>query len=162
MSAVRYVVLAALVVWLGGMVVLGLLVAPSVFRVLEGVDPEGGRVIAGAVFGEVLRRFHLLAYVCGTTVLVGLFLMKFVGPPPAAFAVRVALTSGMLAVALYSGFPVSREIAQLQSDVQGPMHQLPARDPRRLRFDALHETSTTLMTTSVVLGLVSLFWYTRE
>jgi len=162
MSAVRYVVLAALVVWLGGMVVLGLLVAPSVFRVLQGLDPEGGRVIAGAVFGEVLRRFHLLAYVCGTIVLVGLFLLKFVGPPPAAFALRVALTSAMLAVALYSGFPVSQEIAQIQADVQGPMNRLPERDPRRVRFDALHKTSTTLMTASVVLGLVSLFWYTRE
>lgn len=162
MSAVRYIVLAALVVWLGGMMVLGLLVAPSVFRVLEGVDPEGGRVVAGAVFGEVLRRFHLLAYGCGTTMLVGLFLMKFVGPPPAAFAIRVALTSVMLAATLYSGFPVSREIAQLQSAVHGPMNRLPEQDPRRIRFDALHKTSTRLMTASVVLGLVSLFWYTRE
>jgi len=42
------------------------------------------------------------------------------------------------------------------------VHRLPERDPRRVRFDALHKTSTTLMTASVVLGLVSLFWYTRE
>lgn len=162
MFAVRYATLTALVVWVGGMALVGLLVAPTTFGVLEAADPEGGRVLAGALFGELLRRFHLVMYACGAVVCVGLLLMKFVGPPPRAFTLRVALAAVMLGLALYSGIPVSRELAQIQAGVAGPINRLPGTDARRLRFDALHRTSTLLMTISMGLGLVSLFWYARE
>jgi hypothetical protein len=72
MLAVRYVALAALVVWLGGMVT--------------------------AAFGEFLRPFHLVSLGCGAVILVSLFIMKFVGPPPHAFVPRAALTALMLLV----------------------------------------------------------------
>ena len=70
MIAVRYAAIAALVMWLGGMLVLGLLVAPSTFRVLQAHDPAAGRMLAGALFGTILRQFHLLSYVCGFVILV--------------------------------------------------------------------------------------------
>jgi hypothetical protein len=162
MLALRYIALTALVVWLGGMVVLGLLVAPSTFRVLQASDPANGRMLAGAVFGEILRLFHFLAYACGAILLVCLFLMKFIGPPPSAFVVRAALVALMLVLAAYSGVPVTRELAQIQSQVSGPVNRLPASDPRRLRFDTLHRTSTMLMTINMGLGLVLLYWYVRE
>jgi hypothetical protein len=162
MPAVRYLALVALVVWLGGMVVLGLLVAPSTFSVLQGADPASGRLLAGAVFGEILRRFHLLAYACGAILIVCLFVIKFIGPPPYGFLVRVGIVAVMLALALYSGVPVSRGIAQIQSQVSGPISRLPDTDPRRVRFDRLHRMSTMLMTVNMGLGFVLLFWYARE
>jgi len=162
MPAVRYLALVALVVWLGGMVVLGLLVAPSTFGVLQAADPVSGRMLAGAVFGEILRRFHLLAYGCGAILLVCLFAIKFIGPPPDGFLVRAGIVVVMLALALYSGVPVSRGIAQIQSQVSGPISQLPDTDPRRVRFDRLHQVSTTLMTVNMGLGFVLLLWYARE
>jgi hypothetical protein len=154
MPAVRYLALATLVVWLGGMVVLGLLVAPSTFGVLEASDPVSGRVLAGAVFGEVMRRFHLLAYGCGAILLVCLFVIKFVGPPPDGFIVRAGIAAAMLALALYSGVRVSRGIAEIQSRVSGPISGLPDTDPRRVRFDRLHSMSTMLMTVNTGLGFV--------
>jgi hypothetical protein len=162
MFAIRYLALAALVVWLGGMVVLSVIVAPTTFRVLQEAESGGGRVLAGALFGEVLSKFDLLAYACGGVVLVGLFVMKFLGPPPAAFVVRAAIAAAMLAIAVYSGVPVSHELAQIQAAVTAPVHDLPPADPRRMRFDALHRTSTTLMTVNMALGFVLLFWYARE
>lgn len=162
MLAVRYVVLTALVVWLGGMIVLGAIVAPSAFRVLQAADPHGGRVLAGLVFGEVLRQFHLVAYLCGGIVVVGLLLMKFVGPPPAAFVLRLAVVVFMLASAAYSGLALSRDIAATQAVIAGPVSTLPAGDPTRVHFEALHQRSTVLMMINTGLGLLSLFWYTRE
>jgi len=73
MPVVRYVALAALVVWLGGTI--------------------------AALDGESTRHLAMVSYICGGVMLVGLFAMKFVGPPPHAFVVRVALVSAMLAVA---------------------------------------------------------------
>jgi uncharacterized membrane protein len=162
MLAIRYLALAALVVWLGGMVVLSVIVAPTTFRVLQEAGSGGGRVIAGALFGELLSRFDVLAYACGGVVLVALFVMKFLGPPPAGFVVRAAIVAAMLAIAVYSGVPVSREIAQIQAAVTAPINELPEADPRRMRFDALHRTSTTLMTVNMGLGFILLFWYARE
>ena len=72
MLAVRYVALAALVVWLGGMVTV--------------------------VFGDLLRPFPVVALVSGAVILVSLFIMKFVGPPPHAFVPRAALTVLMLLI----------------------------------------------------------------
>ena len=46
--------------------------------------------------------------------------------------------------------------------VPGPMNQLPDTDPRRIRFDRLHATSTALMTVNIMLGLILLYWYARE
>jgi hypothetical protein len=162
MLAVRYFALAALVVWLGGTLVLGVLVAPSTFGVLQAADPVSGRVLAGAVFGEILRRFHLLAYTCGAVLLVCFFVIKFIGPPPDGFLVRVGIVAVMLALALCSGVPVTRGIAQIQSQVSGPISQLPDTDPRRVRFDRLHSISTMLMAVNMGLGFVLLFWYARE
>src|SRR5262245_17241687 len=70
MLAVRYVALGALVIWLGGMVTV--------------------------TFADVMRRFNLVSIICGSVIVVSLFIMKFVGPPPHGFVPRVALTVLML------------------------------------------------------------------
>jgi hypothetical protein len=75
MVVVRYAALAALVVWLAGMLAL--------------------------LFGDALRA-PLLPLACGGIVLVGLVVMKFVGPPPRAFRPRAAIVAVMLIVALLS------------------------------------------------------------
>lgn len=162
MSAIRFVALLALVIWLGGMIVLGLLVAHATFRVLQAQDPATGRVLAGALFGDILRRFYLLAYASGAVILLCLLMLRVVGPAPRAFLLRTAIVVAMLAVAGYAGVPVAREIARLQSRVSGPINALPDTDPLRMRFDTLHARSTTLMTANIVLGLVLLSWYIRE
>ena len=45
MLALRYLYVLALVVWLGGMVVLGAIIAPATFQVLQARAPEIGRAL---------------------------------------------------------------------------------------------------------------------
>lgn len=75
MALVRFAVLVALVVWLGGLL--------------------------GAVFGD---RSHglwpWLAYGAGGVTVIGLFAMKFLGPPPHSFVARAAIAVLMLALTL--------------------------------------------------------------
>ena len=68
-SLLRYAGLLALTLWVGGLVVLGAIAAPSVFDVLAARHVPDDRVLAGAIFGETLRRFHLLSYGCGSVLL---------------------------------------------------------------------------------------------
>ena len=105
MILVRYVTLAALVIWLGA--------------------------LAGDQFGD-LRRIPLIPFACGAVLVVGLFVMKFMGPPPIGFAVRAGIAVLMLAIALAAAFVAPRSASPL------------------------------LMTANLGLGFVLLAWYVRE
>ena len=78
MILVRYATLVALVIWLGAM-----------------VDER---------FGDLFRRAHLVAYACGAATVVGLFVLKFMGPPPIAFVLRAGIAILMLAIAFAAAF----------------------------------------------------------
>ena len=162
MRAVRYVYILALVVWLGGMVVLGAVVAPATFQVLQASDPANGRELGGAVFTTILERFHDVAYAAGALLLLTLAAMAVLGPRPRGLAARAALVTIMLAVALYSGVVVLRGAENIRREVGGLPSRLPAGDARRVRFDQLHALSTRLMMINIVGALVLLAWEARE
>ena len=162
MLALRYVYVLALAVWLGGMVVLGGLVAPTTFEVLQMAAPTDGRALAGELFGTMLARFQYLAYACGAVLLLTLITMAILGPRPTGFAVRLVVVAVMLGVALYSGLIVLREIDAIQLEVGTLPSRLPAADLRRIRFDTLHQLSTRLMLVDVAGALGLLFWEARD
>jgi len=107
LAAVRYAALAALVVWLAA--------------------------LAGALAGDVLRHLTLVSAACGSVLLLALFAMKFIGPPPHAFVPRIAIVVAMLAVV---GSAVFARAA-------------PA-------------FTTAALATAAVLGFGLLAWYSRE
>jgi hypothetical protein len=78
MFAVRYVALAALVVLLSA------------------------SVVASGLLGGGSAQAHGIGVVCGGIVLIALFVMKFLGPPPHAFVLRAALTFAIVASSLYA------------------------------------------------------------
>ncbi len=87
MIVVRYLTLAALVLWIG--------------------------VMLDARFGDVIRRAQLLPYACGAIVVTGLFAAKFLGPPPAAFVWRAAIAVLMLAIAVATAFVAPPDTVRL-------------------------------------------------
>ena len=162
MLALRYVYVLALVVWLGGMVLLGALVAPTTFEVLQAIEPIAGRALAGDLFGAILTRFHYVAYGAGVVLLLTLAVMAVLGPRPASYAIRSAIIIVMLGVALYSGLVVLRRVDAIQREAGRLPSQLPAGDARRVEFDALHLLSTRLMLLNMAGALVLLYWEARE
>ena len=162
MLALRLVYVLALSVWLGGMTILGAIVAPTIFHTLQRADPESGRALAGLAFGAMLARFHYLAYACGALLLVSLVVIALLGPRPRHFAIRCGLIMGMLLVSLYSGFVVLGEIDAIQTEVGTLPSRLPEGDPRRVRFDELHLLSTRLMMVDLIGALALLYWEARE
>jgi len=161
MFALRSAYLLALVIWLGGIVVLGALVAPTTFGVLGAMLPEG-RALAAEVFGVTVARFHYIEFGAGAVLLVSLAAMRLLGPRPAHFAVRVGIVSVMLGVALYSGLAVVGALETLQADIGMLPSLLPEADPRRVEFDALHRLSERLMLVDLAGALALLYWEARE
>jgi len=75
MVVVRYVALLALVVWLGAM--------------------------QSALVGNPGASYIAIAYGCGATLVLCLFALKFVGPPPRAFFIRLGIVVLMLLMTLF-------------------------------------------------------------
>jgi hypothetical protein len=157
MLGLRFAGVVALALWVGGLLVLGAIAAPSIFEVLAAHQVTSGRVIAGAVFGEILRRFHWLSYGCGFVLVTTLIARGVLGPRPIWFAARLGTACLMVAATAYSGLVVSSQIARVQAEIGGAPSSLPEGDPRRIAFGRLHATSTGLQMVPLLGGLLLLF-----
>lgn len=157
MLALRYLSLLALVVWLGGLLVTGTIVAPATFETLQAGHAEGNRRLAGAVFGEVLKRMHRVGYAAGAVMILTFAARALLGPPPVAFRIRIGIVSAMLAGSLYSAVSLTPRIEQAQREIGGSVATLPESDPRRIVFGRLHRLSTLMMGTTILAGLVLLY-----
>ena len=158
MLALRYAGLLAITLWVGGLLALGAIGAPAIFDVLAARHVAGDRVIAGAIFGEILGRFHLWAYACSVVLLGTLLVRGIMGPRPIMFAVRLAVAFVMLLATAYSGLIVSAKIARTQAEIGAvPPSSLPEGDPRRVEFGRLHAMSTGLAVVPILGGLFLLF-----
>jgi len=162
MRFLRYLYILALVIWLGGIVVAGAIVAPSIFGVLQEWNPNEGRVLAGRVFGEVLQRLHWLAYAMGSVMFVALTLHRLLGARPEKYGIRASILVLMLLVTAYSGFVVTPRIVALQGMVNAPIAALADDDARKAEFSGLHRLANILLATSVVGGFILLWWEASE
>jgi hypothetical protein len=81
--ALRYVYVLALSIWFGGIIMVGVIVAP--------------------ISDTAVRRFYLTSYIAGALVLTSLFAMALLGPRPSGFFARFAVALAMFAVTLYAG-----------------------------------------------------------
>ena len=157
MLTLRYAAVVAAALWVGGLITLGAVVAPSIFDTIAVRGIAGGPVLAGSLFGEALRRFHLLSYACGAVIIGSLVLRAALGPRPAHFTVRLGLAGAMLVASLFSGLVISRWIEQARADAGGAPSALPAGDARRTSFGRLHAISVVLQIVPVTGGLALLF-----
>src|SRR4029453_12931471 len=111
------------------------LAAPSIFPVPEHQSTSAGHVLAGAVFGDILRKFQLAACTCGIVMLATLIGMRLLGPKPVHFTAQFATVFAMSAISMYSAF--------------GGLNRI-------------ERASMTLMMVNVAGGLSLLYWEARE
>jgi len=84
--ALRYVYVLALSIWFGGIILIGVIVAP--------------------VSDRALHRFHVTSYTAGILVLASLSAMALLGPRPSGFFARLAVAFAMFGLTLYAGLEV--------------------------------------------------------
>ena len=162
MFVLRYLYVVALVLWVGGLVAAGALVAPSVFGVLEAWNESEGRVLAGQVFGEVLLRLTWLSYAMGGIMFITLTLHRLLGARPVKYGIRVGIMALMLVMMFITGFMLIPQVDAIQAEVKGPVAQLPDTDPRRVEFNRLHGLSNILFSITAIGGLALCWWEARE
>jgi hypothetical protein len=162
MIVLRYAYVLALVVWVGALVAAGAFVAPALFGVLQAEAGAAGRMLAGAAFGEVLRRVLLAGDVAGVVMLVTMTILRLFGPKPVSYGIRALLLGAMLLANAYTAHILLPEAESLRREINGPMASVAATDPRRVRFDSLHSLSTTIVTAMALAGIAVAAWEARE
>src|ERR687898_255696 len=120
MVLLRYLYVVALVLWVGGLIAAGSLVAPSVFGVLQAWNATEGRMLAGQVFGEVLLRLTWLSYLMGAVMFITLTLHRLLGARPLKYGVRVGIMALMLVMMMITGWHLIPGVDAVQEQLSGP------------------------------------------
>lgn len=164
MLVLRFATVLAIAVWIGGLLALGAVAAPAIFDVVALRQVPDGRMLSGAIFGDVLRRFHLVSYGCGALIFVSLVTRAVLGPRPRRFSLRFTVATLMLAASLYSGIVLSSRIHRVQHEigVSTSPSSLPATDPRRLEFGRLHGQSTLIQLVPLIGGVVLMLFELKD
>ena len=162
MVLLRYLYVVALVLWVGGLIVAGAVVAPSVFGVLQAWNATQGRALAGQVFGEVLLRLTWLSYAMGGIMFITLTLHRLLGARPVKYGIRVGILALMLVMMMTTGLYLIPQVDAIQAEISGAVSQLSDADPRRLEFNRLHGLSNILFSITAIGGLALCWWEARE
>jgi hypothetical protein len=162
MLVLRYAALLALVVWVGGLVALGGIAAPAIFAVVAERQVADGRILSGALFGDMLARFTVVSYIAGGVLLLTLILRRILGPRPHRFAWRAGIGALMLAATVYGSLGVAARITQLQREIGVAPSSLPDGDARRAEFGRLHGMSTALQLVPLLGGLILICWEIKD
>ena len=145
--------LTGLGIWVGGMLTLGALVAPTVFNTVKPVE------MAGEAMSLVFRRFNGgLVYVCIFLVMVGFLGKGWLGSSRGLRRwIEGALVTGMVLTGLYIGAILGPRMQELR--------QIRLADPSNgsavAEFDRGHRTSETLFSVNLLLGLAALWMNSR-
>lgn len=158
----RFLSFVGLALWIGGLTALGAIVAPAAFGVLGAHDPAAGSVLAGTLFGDILRSFDHWLWAIGALLLVLLLIRAALGPRPRRTAVQASVIVGMLAATSYSALVIAPRIDVIRADVAGPIAALSDTDARKITFGRLHGLSTALAGLMLAGGLVVLWLEARD
>jgi len=158
MSFLRFLLLLSLVLWVGGIAFFAFVVAPTVFH--PGILPS--RQLAGAVVSRSLGILHWMGLACGVVyAFSSITEARITTGFASVFAARNLLIYAMLVLTLFSMFAISTRMLSLRNDMAF-IDSVPHDDPRRVEFNRLHEWSTRLESTVLVLGLAVIFLTARR
>jgi uncharacterized membrane protein len=153
MSFLRFLMLLSLVVWLGGLIFLAFVLAPTAFS--PGLLPT--RHMAGSIVGRSLDVLHYMAIVSGIVFLIASMLYSRMTVGTARpLAARHLLIVLMLLLTVISQFAISPKMHAIRAEV-GVIDNVPPDNPLRMEFNRLHLWSEKFEEAVLLLGLVALY-----
>ena len=157
MSFLRFLMLLSLVVWLGGLIFLAFVVAPTAFT--PGLLPT--RHMAGAIVGRSLDLLHWMGIVSGIVFLVtSMIYSRMTVGNARPLAARHLLIVLMLLLTVISQFAISPRMHAIRAEVV-VIDNVPLDSPLRAEFNRLHVWSEKFEEGVLLLGLAALYFTAR-
>jgi hypothetical protein len=155
MSILRFLMFLSLIVWIGGIIFLSFVEAPTAFSVAP------TRHLAGTVVGHSLGILHWMGLFSGVIFLGSSMLLSSLTTGSAKpLAARHVLICAMLLLTVVSQFGISPKMATLRAQF-GDIDAVPATDPGRMQFDVLHVWSVRFEVAVLALGLIVVYLAAR-
>jgi uncharacterized membrane protein len=147
MTVLKLLMLLSLIVWFGGLIFFAFVVAPSAFSVLP------TRHMSGSLVGRTLAALHWMGIVSGIIYLIcSLLVSRWTSGELHPLAARNVVIVLMLLLTLISQFAISPKMHAIRASVV-EIDNVPATDPARVEFNALHVWSERLEKSVFFLGL---------
>jgi uncharacterized membrane protein len=157
MVFLRFLMMLALVVWLGGLIFFAFVVAPTVFS--PGLLPS--RHLAGEIVSRSLAALHWMGIVSGIVFLIKSAIYNRITVGSARLlAGRHLLIALMLLLTIISQFAISPKMHALRAQA-GVIDNVPPDSPLRIEFNRLHLWSEKFDQGVFVLGFAALFLTAR-
>ena len=138
----------ALALWVGGIVAIGIIVAPIAFR--EAPD----RRLAGRIVGSSLQRFDSVVLVCiAALILSSVLMVRWYGRWSPWYAIEYVCIALMSLSAIYSIFFLSPRIRALRDEAAGA-----AAGEEQAEFDRLHQAVMLSMEFNLACGTVAILF----
>jgi MFS family permease len=137
--------------WVGAMWVVGYVVAPTLFAMLE-------RSVAGDVAGRLFGYVSMIGFICGGLLL---FLALFLDRrrPGWLRSWNIWILAAMLSITIFNELLVSSQLAELRLAAGG---EWVPDTPLQRRFAKLHGVASALFVVNSLLGLVLLVRWGRS
>jgi uncharacterized membrane protein len=145
LRAALAVYFSALGLWVGGLAVLGAVVAPTVF------GTAGSRPLAGRIFGSILRTFGWAELALGGLVVLSAWILRST-PKGRAAKLRLLLAFVMAVLAIVYVCGVNPTVHQ-RGEKLALNPSTPEDDPSRAQFRTLHRISESLVAANLLIGL---------
>lgn len=156
MAILRFLMFLSLTVWIGGIIFLSFVEAPTAFSVIP------SRHMAGTVVGHSLGILHWMGLFSGVIFFGSSMLLSSLSTGSAQpLAARHVMICAMLLLTAVSQFGISPKMATLRAQF-GDIDTVPATDPGRMQFDTLHVWSVRLEVAVLALGIGALFCTARQ
>jgi uncharacterized membrane protein len=158
MVLLRFLMVLALVVWIGGLIFFAFVVAPTVFS--PGLLPT--RQLAGEIVGRSLNALHWMGIVSGIVFLIASATYNRMTTGRARpLSLRHLLIILMLMLTMISQFAITPKMHGLRAQA-GVIDNVPLDSPVRMEFDRLHILSERFEESVFFLGLGALFLTSRN
>lgn len=140
----KCIYLAGLIVWIGEIIFLSFVVAPSAFRLLP-------RELAGGLLGALFPIYYVIGCVCGVLLLLSCVWLRRTATRRRLWDANAALVTLMLALNLYAAVAVQPRAA----DLRVQLHAVEPPAGAKAEFDGLHSLAVSLNVVVLLAGIAA-------
>lgn len=156
MSILNNIRLLLLGSWLGAAIFFSAAVAPTAFKVLRAFNLPNATEIAGAIVSRTLSAVNTSGFILSVLLLVTAFVLKE-SYGRATFLPQIVLLVIMGVTTGAGEWIIAAKMKGLRASLHTTIDQIPAGDPSRVAFDALHGYSVTALSIAIIAGLIAFF-----
>lgn len=153
LNNVRMLLLAS---WLGAAIFFSAAVAPGAFRVLRAANLPNAGELAGSIVSRTLSVVNTSGFVFSLLLLITAFALRK-SYSRSAFIFQLLLLVIVAVATAVGEWVIAARMRALRAGLRLAIDQLPATDPSRVAFDALHGYSVAALSIAIIAALIAFF-----